>query len=167
MAMSTTILLSRGDDSHALSVVRCLPFAGWLARLLHYELDTRLSRGEDPDSRVLLSLRAQQLCRPSGRRTVARAIRRLLATARRPPHPVDRRIPIASSEILECESLIEELVGLLESETPADPCGVAKANLLVCEGGSPFYRPAVTGRLRPVLHAVIGSIEPPEMYALT
>ena len=162
----STILLARSDDSYTLSVVRCPPWARPLARLRSYDLDARLARGESPDSNMLLSLRAQQLQGAAGRRSVARAFRRLLSTARRAPHPFDRRIPIARAEICECQGLIDELITLLESGVPVDPAGTARANQLVCHGDSPFYRPGVTGALEPALRAVMSSIEPPEVYAL-
>jgi hypothetical protein len=164
--MSTTIVLARAEDSYNPSVIRCPPWARPLARLRSYDLDTRLARGESPDSNMLLSLRAQQLQRAAGRRRVARGFRRLLSTARRTPHPFDRRVPVAGAEICECQGLIEELIALLESGVPVDPACIARAHLLICEGSSPLYRPAVTGALEPALHAVIGSIEPPEVYAL-
>jgi hypothetical protein len=115
---------------------------------------------------MLLSLRAQHLVRPAGRRSVARAFRRLLSNSRRTPHPIDRRIPIARAEIFECQELIQELIALLESGPPTDAASVARANLLVCSGGSPLYRPGISGALQPALHAVIGSIEPPEIPTL-
>ena len=164
--MPTTILLSRKDDSYTLSLVRCPPGARLLARLRSYELDSRLASGESPDSSMLLSLRAQHLVRPAGRRSVARALRRLLSSSRRTPHPIDRRIPVARAEIFECRELIEELAALLESGLPTDAASVARANLLVCSGGSPLYRPGVTGALEPALLAVIDAIEPPEVPTL-
>jgi hypothetical protein len=115
---------------------------------------------------MLLSLRAEHLVRPAGRRKVARAFRRLLSNARRTPHPIDRRIPVARTEIVECRELIEELASLLESGLPTDAASIARANLLVCSGGSPLYRPGVSGALEPALHAVIDAIEPPEVPTL-
>jgi hypothetical protein len=157
---STTVLLVEGPDLRAATVARCALPTRLLARLRSPGLDRRLAAGASPDSDALLSLRAHELESVAVRRRLAAGYRLRLSASRRSPHPVDRQIPLARAEIRRCGALVEELAALLESATPADPRGVARASLLLSEGNSPLYARASSALLETTLREAIGALPP-------
>jgi hypothetical protein len=163
----TTILLSNENDLYSFSISRGrirTRLRAWLASL---ELDSQLARGLSPDTSAPLSLRAQRLQGPSHRRRLARGLRRALSAALADPRPIDRRVPLARDQIRDCAGLIEELAGRLDAQQPADPRGIARAELLLSAGNSPLYRGAISGTLGSALRlAIEGLTPPPEILAI-
>jgi len=158
--MTTTVLLSRASRPYELSVVRIRPHMRFLVRVHSLELDRRLAAGASPDSSAQLSLRAQQLQSSTTRRRLASGFRARLAVARRQPHPINRRIPLARAEIDRCSELIGELADRLDSAEPVDSRGIARAHVLLSEGNGPLYVKAVAGTLGPTLRRTIEELEP-------
>jgi hypothetical protein len=156
----TTVLLVEGPGDGAASVARCGLPTRLLARLRSHELDRRLAAGASPDSEALLSLRARELESVPVRRRLAAGYRLRLSASRRSPHPADRSIPLARVEIRRCGALVEQLATLLESGTPADPRGVARASLLLTEGNSPLYARANSATLETTLQNAIDALPP-------
>jgi hypothetical protein len=157
---STTILLVEDPGLRATSVVRCGLPTRLLARLRSHDLDRRLAAGASPDSEALLSLRARELEGAAVRRRLATGYRLRLSASRRSPHPAERKIPLARAEIRRCGALVEELAALLESATPADPRGVARASLLLTEGDSPLYDRVRSATLETTLREAIEALPP-------
>ena len=50
-------------------------------------------------------------------------------------------------EIADAAPLLEEILGVLRSDAPVYCQGVAMLELLLRDGGGPFYRPASRGQL--------------------
>jgi len=103
-------------------------------------LDRELARGVDPTGRRQLAMRAAQLEHPRHRSALARTLRRLVdeAQARRPA--ARAIVPIARRQIRAHASDVLELAVRLDCPHPADPAGIAVAQLLVTDGlESPLY----------------------------
>jgi hypothetical protein len=160
--MSTTILLSHSAGRRSVSIHRPTASTRLLARVHSVDLDRRLANGASPDSSALLSLRAQHLQSPSSRRALALGFRRRLAAARRAPHPFDRRVPLARDEIRRHANLIEELAARLEAREPADPRGIARGRVLLCDGSSPLYTGSSEAELGQALQRAIDELTLPE-----
>jgi hypothetical protein len=157
LAMSTVLIADRFDP-YALSVQRCSPWTRLRARIGSFELDVSLAEGASPDSSVPLSLRARALHSSAKRRRLARSFRKLVAKSYEPRRPFESHVPLARSEIVESQALVEELIELLESGDPLDVTGIARAALLLTESSSPLYRPSVAGALEPALTRVIETL---------
>jgi hypothetical protein len=161
VSMSTTILLSHDAGRRSVSIHRPTAPTRLLARIHSVELDRRLADGANPDSSALLSLRAQHLQSLASRRALALGFRRRLAAARRAPHPFDRRVPLARAEIRRNATLIEELATRLEAREPADPRGIARGRVLLCDGSSPLYSRASETELGWALQRAIDGLTLP------
>jgi hypothetical protein len=159
--MSTTILLSHDAARRSVSIHRPTAPTRLLARLHSVDLDRRLADGASPDSSALLSLRAQRLQSLASRRALALGFRRRLAAARREPHPFDRQVPLARAEIQRNAKLIEELAARLEAHEPADPQGIARGSVLLCDGSSPLYRRSSETQLGQALQRAIDELTLP------
>jgi hypothetical protein len=154
----TTVLLTAGDDWSALHHHKCSRYHRLLAALRGRRLDRHLESGADPDTTVLLSLRAAALIAPSRRRRLALTLRRLASEAERSPHPFDARASLARRDILEVRDLIEETAALLLRQSPANPAGVAHVQVLLEDGTSPLYQRRTTAVLRDRLEAAIDAL---------
>jgi len=109
--------------------------------VLHDSLDSALARGADPASRPALAVRATQLERPRHRRTLARTLRRVVNEATG-PRPAARAtaVVIARKQILAHADDVLQLAVRLDCPFPADPAGIAIAQLLVTDAvASPLY----------------------------
>ena len=157
----TTVLLAAGEDWCALRRYNCWIFHRLVAVFHGRHLDRDLESGADPDTSVLLSIRAAALIDPSRRRRLARTLSHMVTDAERSPHPFDGRLPVARQEILEARELIEETVSLLLRGGPGNPMGVARVQVLLEDGASPLYRSPVPGALRDRLEAAIEALADP------
>ena len=157
----TTLLLTAGDDWCAPRRHRCWPSHRLAAVMRGRRLDRRLESGADPDTSVLLSLRAAALISPSRRRRLALTLRQMVSDAEHSPHPFNSRVMLARREILEARDLIEEVASLLVCRSPANPTGVAHVQVLVEDGSSPLYRCQFTATLRERLEAAIAALAAP------
>lgn len=157
----TTVLITGGAESSAVSIRRCGAQAALLVRARGLGLDRRLAGGADPDTDALLSLRAGALISARHRHSLARALRKLLLQARRLQHPLDPPVPLARREILRTRDLIEELAELLDRPDPVDARGVAQVEVLLRDGSSPVYWAARGAQLRPALQTAIAALQAP------
>jgi hypothetical protein len=94
------------------------------ARLFARRLDWALANGADSEQTSALALRARRLTSLPRRRTIARALQRLVESGR-----------------VDAESGVEvtALAHTLAQAGPVDPRGAARAWLLVTDGTSPLY----------------------------
>ena len=114
--------------------LRCLTW--WRAA----ELDSRLAGGADPMESDDLSLRVGQLGSARTRARLACALRGAVELASRPPDPLRTAPPlIRRDEIRDNRELLLELAERVHASGPLGVKGVAKASLLVIDGGSPLY----------------------------
>lgn len=108
-------------------------------RVHRASIDRELAAGRFP-AREESVMRASQLADPAGRRRVARSIRRLADYAIAPPSMVlTSTAPINRAEIRRCREGLLGIAERLEREGPVNPCGVARAVVLLGDGDGPVY----------------------------
>jgi hypothetical protein len=154
----TTVLLTAGDDWCALRRHHCRRYHRLVAVIRGRHLDRDLESGADPDTSVLLSLRAAALISPARRRRLALTLRQMASDAERSPRPFSARLPVARREILQARDLIDETVDLLLRRGPANPTGVAHVQVLLEDGLSPLYCRGAAVELRDRLESAIAAL---------
>jgi len=103
-------------------------------------LDRQLADGLAPDAFDDRALRAAQLAGMPTRREVARSLRRLVKHAERPAGVVvSAAVPVRRHSVLAWREALLGLADRLEQPVPVDPCGVARALVVLTDGGGPFY----------------------------
>lgn len=151
--MLATVLLTRGSDPRTLRLRR----VGLVTRLLSHvralSLDRALARGDDPDSHVLLSVRAHRLLSRTHRVRLARELRQLACDARRPIHAFEPTLRLSRQILLE-QDLLVQIAGLLEGPEAVDARGVATLELLLRDGAGPLFEYGA-GSLHESLECVI------------
>jgi hypothetical protein len=111
-----------------------------LARVTAGRLTDRLARGADPDSSVLLGLRARELLGETHRRALAGALLELLERSLGPPPPRSRsRVPADWVAVRRARWELGELAALLDSRGPVAVRGVALVEQLLGDGAGPLY----------------------------
>jgi hypothetical protein len=139
--MSSTALI------HDLPDGRVPPFLGLRVRLQRSALDRALADGGRPEASPLLALRARQLERPTEARLVARRIDSVLHDLDHPHPGVSARIPVQRAQVIGARPFVANLAERLSEVEHPRAAGVARARLLVTDGGSPFYAPCEPGEL--------------------
>lgn len=153
----TTLLLTRGSDPRVVQVRRCGVCARVLARVRSLAIDQALVRGTSPDSSATLSLRAQSLISLRHRADLAGRLREHLRLAGRPVHPFSPTLPVPH-HILLARELIEEVVEALEGAEPIDARGAAGLEILLRDGGGPFYGTGGSSALRLALERILDAL---------
>ena len=103
-------------------------------------LDRQLADGRAPDEFADLAIRAEQLADLGHRRQVARSLRRLVEQAELSPAArVGSAAPVWRRSVVRWREGVLGLAERLERPAPVDPCGVARAIVLLSDGGGPFY----------------------------
>jgi hypothetical protein len=160
-----TALLTHGTDPRAVKLCRLGISNRLLARARAAALDRALVGGAAPDSSVILLVRAHRLISRPHRVRLARRLRDLVRDAGQPAHPFDPALRL-SKEILRATDLVEEVAELLEDHEAVDVRGVAKLELLLRDGGGPFFVEHRTIPLRESLERVIDALSlPPTIHA--
>jgi hypothetical protein len=109
-------------------------------RLRTAALDRQLAAGLVPDAFDDRALRAAQLTAMSTRRGVARSFRRLVDEAEMPAGALlSSTVPVCRRSVLPWREALLGLAHRLEQPVALDPCGVARALVLLTDGGGPFY----------------------------
>jgi hypothetical protein len=104
------------------------------------QLDRQLADGLAPEAFRDRALRATQLAGMPARREVARSLRRLVEHAERPAGAViGSAVPVCRRSVLTWREGLLGLAERLEQPVPLDPRGVARALVLLTDGGGPFY----------------------------
>ena len=146
------------------------PTGGDTARRLHArlratfrrsELTRVLAEGADPAASPELALRAGQLTSARNRRMLARALRRTIDEAHRPPLARSRAVIIRRGAVLEAEDAIRTMIARLASPHPVQAQGMAMAERIITNAdGSPLYNPAERGALQREITVATAAMEP-------
>lgn len=125
-------------------------------------LDRALAAGTDPAASAELALRAARLVRERSRRGLARGLRLAVWEAeaaasvlRVSPRPVRR------GEVLGSREALVALSDRLERAGPAAPEGVAIAERLLTDLGSPLFVWAEPGTVRRLARLAAAAMDPP------
>jgi hypothetical protein len=111
-------------------------------RLRRGRLDRGLADGLCTEASEDVSLRAAQLADLPTRRHVAGSLRRLVRHAELPPQArLGTAVPVCRRSVLRWREGLLGLAERLDDPAPVNPCGVARALVLLSDGGSPFYNP--------------------------
>jgi hypothetical protein len=149
------LVLDRGGISYRRVRLLDLLRARWQAP----QLDKQLADGAQPETSVLLALRAQFLVRPSQRRRLARSLKRVVRTGQTSPHlPI--RASVRHDAVLEAHGDLRVLVERLLEMGPLDVQGVARVLVLLRDGAGPLYRSGSAGGLRSQLRAAMSALGP-------
>lgn len=109
-------------------------------RLHTARLDRQLAAGLVPDAFADRALRARQLAALGTRRGIARSLRRLVDEAEMPPGArMCSAVPVCRRSILAWREALLGVAERLEQPVALDPCGVARALVLLTDGAGPFY----------------------------
>jgi hypothetical protein len=109
------------------------------ARLRWWQLDQELAAGADPHQ-PRLRMRATMLTHPRTRESIASRLESAVAEAEsRPPDRLSAAIPVRRETVREARPLMLSLALALREPGRVSPQGVARAELLVKDGGSPLY----------------------------
>jgi hypothetical protein len=110
----------------------------WFARP---RLDARVAAGERADGDRLLALRIAQLTSRRTRRRLADAIDHACERADERP-AISAAVPVDHAALGVARPALEQLADALRSRHEVQPRGVALAQLLLTEPGSPLHTPA-------------------------
>lgn len=103
-------------------------------------LDHQLADGLDPAAAGDRALRASQLARLPARRKVARSLRGVVEAADRPAGSLlGAAIPVSRRTVIAWRQGLLGLAERLERPDPVNPCGVARALVLLTDGAGPLY----------------------------
>ena len=111
-------------------------------RLRRGRLDRELAEGRDPEACGDRALRAGQLTEAVTRRRVARSLRGVVAKAERAPGGLGSAAPVCRGAVLAWREGLLGLADRLEQPGALNPCGVARALVLLTDGTGPLYNPA-------------------------
>jgi hypothetical protein len=136
--MATSIAHSTGVGGRTNHPRRRLRGRVWLHRSA---LDRMLAEGADPSSSAELAYRAAQLTSPRSRRSLAAGITRTIEAAEEPVRPLTAQVPLQRREILAARVVLNELAGDVGGADPVQVRGLALAERLLTDGGSPIYMP--------------------------
>jgi hypothetical protein len=118
-------------------------------------LDRALIDGERPEAGVALTLHARRLIAPRTRRRIARTLRGMVQTTRRPPAPPARPPGL---QVLRAAPELLALADRLESTGAVEARGVALARELLRDGRGPLY--ADRGGLAAAAAAAASALDP-------
>jgi hypothetical protein len=112
-------------------------------------LDQQLADGGSAERSPLHVLRARQLTDPAVRSAVAAGLRRVVSDAMEPRAvltPVRLRrsavlVSLRQDEVREWQEGLRGLIERLDGSAPVNPCGVARARMLLTDGAGPLYNP--------------------------
>ena len=108
-------------------------------------LDHELAVGLDPCELEDRALRATQLAGMPARRRTARALRGVVQEASHAPGgPFGPVIPVSRRTVLAWRQGLLGLADRLERPEPVNPCGVARALVLLTDVVGPLYEPGTS-----------------------
>jgi hypothetical protein len=107
-----------------------------------WSLDGRLADGEPPESDEALMLRAHQLTTGRSRRRLARSLMRAVEDTRQ-SRVMTSAARLDRPAVAAARQQLFGLAARLEGREPVGARGAAMITVLLCDGSSPFYSPAV------------------------
>jgi hypothetical protein len=117
-------------------------------RLHRHLLDHQLADGLDPMELADRAVRAGQLAAMPARRRTARSLRGVVKAAGDPPGlPLTAAIPVSRGAVLAWRQALLGLAERLERPEPVNPCGVARALVLLTDGVGPLYHRGAAGSM--------------------
>jgi hypothetical protein len=124
------------------------------------DLDSALADGADPGSSKALALRAQQLADPKRRAKIARSIDHVLDVAERSAavQLYLTHVPFWTQRVEDNRAQLLEVADRLRAENSPPVKGVAMANLLVEDAGSPLFVRQPTDRARAAVQATLSAL---------
>jgi hypothetical protein len=134
----------------------------WLrvgARIFGSSLDSRLARGQFPETIGLLSARVELLVSQTTRRKIADSWLGLLVQAHRTFSRFDLQVPLVRSRVIAAASEINELSSALLAPI-VSARGVALATSLLTDGTGPVYNLGASLDLSVALRDVIQRLDP-------
>ena len=133
------------------------------AALHRDDLTRALAEGVDPTSSDELALRAGQLTSQRNRRSLARAMRRTIDEAHRPPLARSRMVIIRRGAVLEAEDAMRTMIARLDSSQPLRAEGMAIAQRILTNAErSPLYNRAEPGALRREISVATAAMSRPD-----
>jgi hypothetical protein len=109
-------------------------------KLHRHRLDHQLADGLDPVELEDRAVRASQLAAMRARRRVARSLRGVVRAASQPAGGLlGSAIPVSRGAVLAWHQGLLGLAERLERPGPVNPCGVARAVILLTDGVGPLY----------------------------
>ncbi|MGN6870256.1 MAG: hypothetical protein ACTHMY_17845 [Solirubrobacteraceae bacterium] len=116
---------------------------------LHRDLlDHQLADGLDPLELADRAMRAGQLAAMPARRRTARSLRGVIeAAGQRPGLPFSPAIPVSRGAVLAWRQGLLGLAERLERPEPVNPCGVARALVVLTDGAGPLYDRGAAGSM--------------------
>ena len=125
------------------------------------ELDRQLAGGMEPQSSLLLALRAGQLTSAHGRRRVADGLERTYRRAQ-PASSLcfTATVQPNTPELLNARPVLIAIGRRLRSSAPVAARGVAMLQTLLTNGASPLYQVGEPGELASHLRAAAAALEP-------
>ena len=131
------------------------------SRLLADRLDRTLAAGIEPETDVLLALRAQRIACASARRELAATLRRIVdAACTTAPSPFASPCMAVLPRVVAARRDIEALIAALLAPAPLSAHGVARVRLLLRDGGGPLYRYEARGDLGAQVRAATAALDP-------
>jgi hypothetical protein len=156
----TTLLLIDPDNGHQIVPPYNRAWTRFVTRLRAGTLDRQLARGRPPEANRFLAARAQVLASLSMRIGLAGCLAHVLREARRPPDPRDRRAPLCRSNIVACETEIQQAHDALLTPLPAPARGAATISWLLSDGTGPLYNRHRSNDLRVALRDATAQLNP-------
>lgn len=129
-------------------------------RARRWRLDHELATCDAPYANPQRALRAHQLGDPRTRAELACALRRIVAEAESGRVPVlSSAVPIQRAAIRESREALLGLAERLESAAGLNPCGLARARLLLSDATSPIFSPDPVVSLRSAIWHVADGLQ--------
>jgi hypothetical protein len=124
-------------------------------------LDRMLAEGLEPESDVLLAIRAERLVAVRMRHDLARTIGRLVRAAAEPEQALSRASSMAVlSRVREVQPELEDLIDRLLAPVPVPARGMALVRLLLRDGAGPLFRYESQADLRRQVRCASAALDP-------
>jgi hypothetical protein len=112
------------------------------------DLDRRLAEGADPHGDRLLKLRAARLVMPASRALLATGLERVVASVHKPKSPLSAAVAVRRRPVRDARHDLLTLADDLSRMAAPNPRGVAMAERLITDPGSPLYCAASSEELQ-------------------
>jgi hypothetical protein len=124
------------------------------------ELDRQLAAGVEPQSSLLLALRARKLIGDRSRKRVADGLGRAHRSALRTTPGFTAAVQPNARELLTVQAVLAAIDRRLRSTAPVSAAGVAILQALLTDGASALYQECEPGALASQLRAAAAALDP-------